>query len=113
MNAERLLARSERAHARFEAFMRMMEHQRVLNQVCQPPPTVDVRAIRAATGLSRACFVHSFGLAPGAVQDWEQGRRRPDTAARTLLLTIATAPEAVDKALADRGVVRRRVVCPP
>jgi putative transcriptional regulator len=60
----------------------------------------DVRAIRAHTGLSRAKFAERFGLDPRAVQDWEQGRRVPDRAARVLLLTIAKHPEAVEDALA-------------
>lgn len=59
-----------------------------------------VRAIRAKTGLSRAKFAERFGLDPRAVQDWEQGRRAPDRAARVLLLTIAKHPEAVEDALA-------------
>lgn len=60
----------------------------------------DVRAIRAKTRLSRARFAERFGLDPRAVQDWEQGRRSPDRAARVLLLTIAKHPEAVEDALA-------------
>jgi putative transcriptional regulator len=39
---------------------------------------VDVRAVRAATGLSRTEFARWFALDPRALQDWEQGRRRPD-----------------------------------
>src|SRR5579863_9620004 len=44
------------------------------------PPEIDVRAVRAATGLSRAEFARRFALDPRALQDWEQGRRRPDRA---------------------------------
>lgn len=60
----------------------------------------DVRAIRARTGLSRSKFAGRFGLDPRAVQDWEQGRRAPDRAARVLLLTIDRHPEAVVDTLA-------------
>ena len=38
-------------------------------------------------------------LDPDAVQNWEQGRTRPDRNARILLRVIATAPEAVEEAL--------------
>lgn len=62
---------------------------------------VDVRAVRAATGLSRAEFARRFALDPRALQDWEQGRRRPDRAARAYLTVIARRPEAVVAALAS------------
>jgi putative transcriptional regulator len=65
------------------------------------PLDVDVRAVRAATGLSRAEFARRFALDPRALQDWEQGRRRPDRAARAYLLVIARRPEAVVDALAS------------
>ena len=35
------------------------------------------------------------------LQDWEQGRRRPDRAARAYLTVIARHPEAVVEALAS------------
>jgi putative transcriptional regulator len=60
---------------------------------------VDVRAVRTATGLSRAEFARRFALDPRALQDWEQGRRRPDRAARAYLTVIARRPEAVVEAL--------------
>jgi putative transcriptional regulator len=62
---------------------------------------VDVRAVRAATGLSRAEFARRFALDPRALQDWEQGRRRPDRAARAYLTVIARKPDAVVEALAS------------
>lgn len=65
------------------------------------PPEVDVRAVRAATGLSRTEFARRFALDPRALQDWEQGRRRPDRAARAYLTVIARRPAAVEEALAS------------
>ncbi|MGA9070654.1 MAG: helix-turn-helix domain-containing protein, partial [Terracidiphilus sp.] len=64
------------------------------------PLHVDVRAVRAETGLSRTEFAKRFALDPRALQDWEQGRRRPDRAARAYLTVIARHPEAVVEALA-------------
>lgn len=65
------------------------------------PLEVDVRAVRAETGLSRMEFARRFALDPRALQDWEQGRRRPDRAARAYLMVIARHPEAVVEALAS------------
>ena len=49
--------------------------------------------------LSRQKFVDRFGLDARAVQEWEQGRRIPDRAARVLLTVIDRDPEAVARAL--------------
>jgi len=65
------------------------------------PLDVDVRAVRAASGLSRAEFARRFALDPRALQDWEQGRRRPDRAARAYLTVISYRPEVVEEALAS------------
>jgi putative transcriptional regulator len=62
---------------------------------------VDVRAVRAGTGLSRTEFARRFALDPRAMQDWEQGRRNPDRAARAYLRVIAYHPETVVEALAS------------
>ena len=69
-------------------------------RVWHPPASVDVRAIRASTGLSQAAFANRFGFSVGAVREWEQGRRQPEAAARVLLLVIASRPEVVDEVLA-------------
>lgn len=69
-------------------------------RVWSPPASVDVRAIRASTGLSQTRFAKRFGFSVGAVREWEQGRRQPEAAARVLLLVIASRPEVVDEVLA-------------
>jgi len=66
-----------------------------------PPDVVDVRALRERLGMSRTAFAERFGLAVAAVRDWEQGLRRPDPAARVLLLVIARNPDVVAEAVAN------------
>ncbi|MGH7102639.1 MAG: helix-turn-helix domain-containing protein [Acetobacteraceae bacterium] len=66
-----------------------------------PPGSIDVRAIRERLGLTRPAFAERFGLAVAAVRDWEQGLRRPDPAARVLLLVISRSPDIVAKAVAE------------
>jgi putative transcriptional regulator len=68
--------------------------------VATVPAIVDVRAVRRRIGLSQAAFARRFGINPRTVQDWEQGRYRPDPMARALLTIIAREPEAVRRALA-------------
>lgn len=65
-----------------------------------PPAAVDVRAIRARTGLSQTAFAKRFGFSASAIREWEQGRRQPEAAARVLLLVIASKPEVVEEVLA-------------
>lgn len=64
------------------------------------PAEVDVKAIRRKLGMSQAQFARSFGFALDAVQNWEQGRRRPEGAARAFLKVIEREPDAVRRALA-------------
>ena len=78
----------------------IMEGKVAPSRVWHPPAQVDVRAIRARTGLSQANFAKRFGFTTSAVREWEQGRRQPEVAARVLLLVIASKPEVVDEVLA-------------
>jgi putative transcriptional regulator len=65
------------------------------------PEEVDVVAIRRRLGLSQAEFASRFGFKLDALQNWEQGRRRPEGAARAFLRVIEREPEAVQRALAE------------
>jgi len=68
--------------------------------VAHVPEQVDVVAIRTRLGLSQGEFAVRFGFKLDALQNWEQGRRRPDGAARAFLRVIDREPEAVLRALA-------------
>ena len=63
------------------------------------PAAERILALRKPLGLSRQKFADRFGLDARALQDWEQGRRVPDRAARVLLTVIDNDPEAVVRAL--------------
>lgn len=67
------------------------------------PNDLDVRSIRKMTGLSQDAFAKAFGFSLGSLRDWEQGRRRPEQAALTLLRVIAHNPEMVKSALRAVG----------
>src|ERR1700757_1420179 len=71
------------------------------NYTVTVPEHVDVAKLRRRLGLSQVAFARSFGLDVTALHAWEQGRRRPDRAARVLLAVIAREPKAVLRALAD------------
>jgi putative transcriptional regulator len=52
-------------------------------------------AIRERTGLSQAQFAVLLGVSVRTLQEWEQGRRAPSGAARTLLMVAAKNPQAL------------------
>jgi putative transcriptional regulator len=54
-----------------------------------------VNTIRERTGLSQAKFAALLGVSVRTLQEWEQGRRAPSGAARTLLLVAAKNPQAL------------------
>lgn len=54
-----------------------------------------VAQIREKTGLSQARFAELLGVSVRTLQDWEQGRRAPSGAARTLLLIAEKDPKAL------------------
>ena len=63
-------------------------------------PPLDVKAIRQNLGKSQAEFALMIGVSIATLQNWEQGRRRPEGPACALLKVAAHNPEAVANALA-------------
>ncbi len=62
----------------------------------------DVKAIRSKLGKSQSEFALMIGVSVSTLQNWEQGRRRPDGPAQALLRVAAEAPDVVAKALLGR-----------
>ena len=54
-----------------------------------------VATIREGTGLSQSRFAELLGVSVRTLQEWEQGRRAPSGAARTLLMIAAKNPRAL------------------
>ena len=58
-----------------------------------------IAATRRRLGLSQTEFAAWFGISPGTLRNWEQGRRVPEGPARVLLRVIERDPDAVRRAL--------------
>lgn len=66
------------------------------------PPSVDVRSIRKALGLTQRDFALRYGFTLARIRDWEQRRSAPDSASRAFLIVIEQEHEAVERALTRR-----------
>ena len=83
--------RQAAAHARGEISLRAYEYD--------VPGPVDVKAIRAKSGLSQSQFARRYGFSLRTLQDWELGRAQPPSAVRAYLTVIDRFPKTVEKAL--------------
>ncbi|KAB0267823.1 helix-turn-helix domain-containing protein [Microvirga brassicacearum] len=61
------------------------------------PADIDVKAIRKGLKPTQAEFANRFGFPLATLRDWEQGRGKPDTSARVLLMV--REPQVVERAL--------------
>jgi putative transcriptional regulator len=76
-------------------------HQIASNPDAAPDmaPEIDVRAIRAAAGMTQAQFAATYAFSIRTVQEWERGAKRPSGPARTLLRAIKADPDGLRRAL--------------
>ncbi len=76
------------------------DESRVRVHTVSVPETVDVKKVRAKLKMSQGEFSLHYGFKAATVRDWEQGRRKPDRAARILLTVIDREPEVIERVLA-------------
>ncbi|MEW8522612.1 MAG: NadS family protein [Candidatus Thiodiazotropha endolucinida] len=62
-------------------------------------PDPEVKAIRERIGVSQEKFALLLGVSKRTVENWEQGRRHPTDAARSLLRIVEADPEHALSAL--------------
>jgi len=61
----------------------------------------DVLEARMRSGLSQRKFADVLGVSARTLQDWEQGRRNPSGAARSLLTIARRRPEVLREVFAE------------
>ena len=59
----------------------------------------DIKAVREKLDVSQSEFALMIGVSVSTLQNWEQGRRRPEGPARALLKIAAENPKALAEAL--------------
>lgn len=65
----------------------------------RPFVAAELLALRERSGLTQAGFARLIGVSRKTLENWEQGRRTPNGAARVLLLVLAREWDAVLRAL--------------
>ena len=78
-----------------------------LARMCRVP---DPQEIRQRLGLTQREFSQQFQIALGTLRDWEQGARRPDSAAKAYLRVIAAAPDTVRRILHPQTEENQHIV---
>ena len=63
-------------------------------------PVSAITEARTRTGLSQKQFAEVLGVSTRTLQEWEQGRRQPSGAARSLLAIAARRPEVLREIIA-------------
>ena len=58
-----------------------------------------IAEVRARHGLSQREFAEVLGLDTDTLQNWEQGRNKPDAAALNLVMAFDKAPELIEQAV--------------
>lgn len=61
------------------------------------PNISDIAHARLVSGLSQSAFAALLGVSVRTLQDWEQGRREPSGAARTLIKVAERHPEILQE----------------
>ena len=91
-----------------QAFNELMESMKqavaISNGEMQPSRTfvyspVNVKEIRERTNKNQEEFANMIGVKVGTLRNWEQGRRKPDGAALSLLKIVAANPIYVEHIL--------------
>jgi len=60
-----------------------------------PPSNQDIRELRIALKLSQSEFADLFGFELSSLRNWEQGRTKPEGAARQIFWMIKSDPVSV------------------
>lgn len=95
MTERALQARDARRNLGAELLASVREMQAGVTGHVHRLPVSAIAEARARSGLSRQKFADLLGVSSRTLQEWEQGRRQPSGAARSLLVIAARRPEVL------------------
>ena len=80
------------------------EHGKVTlrTSTVKPKPMTDlsgeqIKQIREALDISRAVFAHQLRVSLRTLENWEQGRAKPNDQAKALILMTAKYPDTIER----------------
>jgi putative transcriptional regulator len=103
LKAKELIARDSKRDikAEIKAGLREMRAGRKPAHRVHEFSVSEITAARAKVGLSQEKFAAVLGVSRRTLEGWEQGRRQPSGAARSLLKIAAKRPEVLREVFAD------------
>lgn len=79
----------------FETGKKTLRTHRVTSKPLPSLSGEQIREIREGLGVSRGVFAHQLRVSPRTLENWEQGRAKPNDQAKTLILLVAKYPDTL------------------
>ena len=97
MTEKQLLARDAKRDIGAELLLSVRQMKAGKGKVVARVDVPAVTVARLKSGLSQGDFANLLGVSVRTLQDWEQGRRQPTGAARTLITIAEQQPKVLRK----------------
>jgi putative transcriptional regulator len=95
MTEKQLLARDAKRDIGAELLLSVRQMKAGKGKVVARVDVPAVTVARLKSGLSQGDFANLLGVSVRTLQDWEQGRRQPSGAARTLITIAEQQPQVL------------------
>ena len=81
----------------FEKGRKTLRTHRVTPKPLPDLSAEQIREIREKLDISRGVFAHQLRVSPRTLENWEQGRAKPNDQAKALILLVARHPDTFER----------------